>query len=70
MSHGSAPPPFLEKLAWLWPAVGCTLPLPLDLPTMTTLVNQGATLVTNYTSATYVADTYSCCNFGRYLFYP
>ena len=67
-SHVSAPPPFLEKLAWLWPAVGCMLLLPLGLPITITLVNQGATLVTNYTLATYVVDTYSRCNFGRYLF--
>ena len=58
MSHVSAPPPSLEKLVWLWPVAGCTLLLPLDLPITTTLANQGATLVTNYTSATYVVDTY------------
>ena len=56
MSPVSAQLRFLARLAWPWLAAGCTLHLPHDLLTMTTLVNQVATLVTNYTSATYVIN--------------
>ena len=53
-SPASEPLRFQARSVWPWPAVDCTLPLPLDPPIMTTLVNPAVTLVTNYTSATYV----------------
>jgi len=68
MSHVLVPLPFLARLVWPWPAAGCMLHLPLDLPTMTTLANPVPTLGTSYTSATYVVNTCSRYSDDRSLF--
>ena len=62
MSHVSVPLQFLARSVWPWLVAGYMLPLPLDLPTMTTLDNPVVTLVTNYMSATYVLYSLPDCN--------
>lgn len=56
MSPASVLLQFLERSVWLWPAAGYMLHLLLDLLIMTTLANPVATLVTNYTSVTWVVS--------------